>query len=35
MAWRLTVIAIVIALGALVVSEMVQRFAQRRLTQFE
>jgi hypothetical protein len=25
----------VIALGALVVSEMVQRFAQRRLTQFE
>ncbi len=35
MAWRLTAIAIVIALGALVVSEMVQRFAQRRLTQFE
>ena len=34
-AWRLTAIAIVIALGALVVSEMVQRFAQRRLTQFE
>jgi molybdate transport system permease protein len=35
MAWRLTAIAIVIALGALVVSELVQRFAQRRLTQFE
>jgi len=31
----ITAIAIVIALGALVVSEMVQRFAQRRLTQFE
>ena len=35
MAWRLTAIAIVIALGALVVSEMVQRTAQRRLAQFE
>jgi molybdate transport system permease protein len=34
-AWRLTAIAIVIALGALILSEIVQRFASRRLAQFE
>ena len=34
-AWRLTAIAIVIALGALIVSEIVQRTANRRLAQFE
>jgi len=34
-AWRLTAVAIVIALGALVASELVQRKASRRLAQFE
>jgi molybdate transport system permease protein len=34
-AWRLTAVAIVIALLALVASEMVQRKASRRLAQFE
>jgi molybdate transport system permease protein len=34
-AWRLTAIAIAIALGALIVSEIVQRTAHRRLAQFE
>jgi molybdate transport system permease protein len=34
-AWRLTAIAIVIALGALIASEIVQRTAHRRLAQFE
>ena len=34
-AWRLTAIAIVIALGALILSEIVQRTAHRRLAQFE
>ncbi|HMA73782.1 MAG TPA: molybdate ABC transporter permease subunit [Xanthobacteraceae bacterium] len=34
-AWRLTAVAIVIALGALVASEIVQRKASRRLAQFE
>ena len=34
-AWRLTAIAIAIALGALILSEIVQRTAHRRLAQFE
>jgi len=34
-AWRLTSVAIMIALGALVASEIVQRKASRRLAQFE
>ncbi|MDC7786607.1 molybdate ABC transporter permease subunit [Rhodoplanes sp. TEM] len=34
-ALRLTIVSIVIALGALVVSEAVQRFANRKLAQFE
>ena len=34
-AWRLTAISIAIALGALIVSEIVQRKARRRLAQFE
>ena len=34
-AWRLTAVAIVIALGALILSEIVQRTAHRRLAQFE
>src|SRR5712691_6764939 len=34
-AWRLTAVAIVIALAALIVSEIVQRKASRRLAQFE
>jgi molybdate transport system permease protein len=34
-AWRLTIVAIVIALCALIVSEIVQRKATRRLAQFE
>jgi molybdate transport system permease protein len=34
-AWRLTAVAIVIALGALIASEIVQRKASRRLAQFE
>src|SRR5215467_10878339 len=34
-AWRLTAVAIMIALGALVASEIVQRKASRRLAQFE
>src|SRR5713226_2341368 len=34
-AWRLTAVAIVIALGALVAAEIVQRKASRRLAQFE
>ena len=34
-AWRLTAVAIVIALGALVASEIVQRKASGRLAQFE
>jgi molybdate transport system permease protein len=34
-AWRLTAVAIVIALGALIVSEIVQRKASGRLAQFE
>ena len=34
-AWRLTAVAIVIALAALIVSEIVQRQASRRLAQFE
>ena len=34
-AWRLTAIAIVIALGALILSEIVQRIAHRRVAQFE
>src|SRR5215470_9683016 len=35
MAWRLTAVAIVIALAALILSEIVQRAAHRRLAQFE
>src|SRR5712691_8728872 len=35
MAWRLTAVAIVIALGALILSEIVARTAHRRLAQFE
>ena len=34
-AWRLTAVAIAIALGALVLSELVQRIANRRVAQFE
>jgi molybdate transport system permease protein len=34
-AWRLTAVAIVIALGALIAAEIVQRKASRRLAQFE
>ena len=34
-AWRLTAVAIVIALGALILSEIVARTAHRRLAQFE
>jgi molybdate transport system permease protein len=34
-AWRLTVVAIIIALTALIISEIVQRAATRRLAQFE
>ncbi len=34
-AWRLTGVAIVIALAALVLSELVQRIANRRVAQFE
>jgi len=34
-AWRLTAVAVTIALSALVVSELIQRKAHRRLAQFE